>query len=377
MKNSLFKEINRENAPECEGCPFLSFENWGKPLESGIKYLSFEYHSVCNMKCSYCSDTYYGGKKAVYDVVQTVDSLKDSDKLSNIPYVVWGGGEPTLDKNFVQLLQTLDTQLDSTKQRVITNGIKFVPELKDLLDNNKGYIVTSIDAGSEEVFQEVRGVSKLDTVMKNLQKYSKDTPSNVIIKYLLLDNNKSIEELEKFTELIKEYKLNSCNFQISYNFKSDEICFEDLKKLIYLYCLLLKNSVEFIFLDDLVWQRLKSISTQELEKILLFLEENSLLDYIAKDNEYKNLVVWGTGAQAKLILNKSLFFKNNDVKFFVDPRENVINTKFFDKDVKDPSEIKKIDCNVFIAAVQSAPLIYQQYKELGFDTNKIVKKLIL
>ncbi|MDA7818351.1 glycosyltransferase [Sulfurimonas sp.] len=376
-KTTLFKEINRENAPECDGCPFLKFDNWGTPLENGIKYLSFEYHSVCNMKCTYCSDTYYGGKQASYDVEELVVNLKENNAIENVPYVVWGGGEPTIDKSFTKVLGLLDKSLETTKQRVITNAVKYVPELFNLLNTDKAYIVTSIDAGTEETFMDVRGISKIDQVMKNLQSYSSINPHNIIIKYLLLDNNSAFNEINSFVNLIKEYKLENCNFQISYDFKSEEILDDSLEKMCYLYCLLLDIGVEFIFLDDLVWQRLVNINSEKIDRIKDFLKQYSLSKYFATTDEYKNIIVWGTGAQAELIINKSYFFKYVDIDFFVDPRKEVIGNKFFDKDIKSPNILKDIDLPVFIGAVQSAPLIYRQYLDLRFSKDRIIKKLVL
>ncbi len=86
-KSRLHFEINRNNAPECAGCPFLSFEEWGEPLTQ-LKYISLEYHSICNMRCVYCDTDYYGGKKPLYDVIGVIKSLAANNKLSEIEHIV-------------------------------------------------------------------------------------------------------------------------------------------------------------------------------------------------------------------------------------------------------------------------------------------------
>ena len=54
-----------------------------------IKHLSLEYHSICNLKCNYCSDTYYVGLKAKYNIndviiVSGVFSLVITDIIQQI-----------------------------------------------------------------------------------------------------------------------------------------------------------------------------------------------------------------------------------------------------------------------------------------------------
>lgn len=376
-KRALHKEINRDNAPQCRGCPFLAFERWEKPLERGIKYLSLEYHSVCNMACQYCSETYYGGKKAVYDVDALVDTMAQGGALADTEYIVWGGGEPLLDKSFAALLTQIAQTAPAVKQRVITNATRFSPELAELMEQDKAYIVTSIDAGSAATFNSVRRYNRMHKVMENLQRYAERAPENVIVKYIMLPENSAFEELDSFVSLMGSYGLKSCNFQISYDFKKERISAPELFKIATLYGLLLSSNVRFIFLDDLVWQRLTPLRLNDFKALKQQLSAIGLHGVLAEIMPMTKVAVWGTGAQTRLLLEKSLLLQQAEVEFFVDPRPDQVGRKLLGKSIQSPEFLRSNPYPLVIAAVQSAPHIYSQFLRLGLAPSRVVKQLIL
>ena len=99
-RSNLFESIQKNESESCNGCPFL-YETDDKPnFDNQINHLSIEHHSVCNLRCTYCSETYYGGKRSKYDVAKFIQYLNEQKSFKNCKQVVWGGGEPTLDKTF-------------------------------------------------------------------------------------------------------------------------------------------------------------------------------------------------------------------------------------------------------------------------------------
>ncbi|EHI9243092.1 radical SAM protein, partial [Vibrio vulnificus] len=119
---------NKGESERCTGCDFLEFKNW-----ENIKceYISFEYHSVCNMKCVYCSDTYYGGERSRYDVHSLLKDLKNKKYLTDCKAIVWGGGEPTLGENFEIMIKQISTEFPNIQQRVISNATKISQSIID------------------------------------------------------------------------------------------------------------------------------------------------------------------------------------------------------------------------------------------------------
>ena len=101
----------------------------GIPNKKGIDYLSLEYHSVCNMRCSYCCDTYFGGEQASYSVIKQTEFI-EKGLLTNTNYLVWGGGEPTLDRNFNEILDSILAMNIGPKIRMISNSTNYSEKLK-------------------------------------------------------------------------------------------------------------------------------------------------------------------------------------------------------------------------------------------------------
>ncbi|NKF34536.1 hypothetical protein HER21_49850, partial [Pseudomonas sp. BGM005] len=77
------------------------------------------------------------------------------------------------------------------------------------------HIVTSIDAGNSKNFNEIRKYKHFERVFENLRRYAACSSRNVVIKYILLPENSSSDELRQYADLIVENGLTDCNFQIS------------------------------------------------------------------------------------------------------------------------------------------------------------------
>jgi len=87
-------------------------------------------------------------------------------------------------------------------------------------------------------------------------------------------------------------------------------------------------------------------------------------------------LIWGAGAQSKLLRNKTLFLKEVNVSFLVDPGVKKYS-KQSGTDVFGTKKAIDTDLPILIGAVQSAPQIYMQILELGINKNRIIKDLII
>jgi len=376
-KQKLFSDINKGKSEECMNCPFLEFKEWNRIEKLEIEHLSLEYHSVCNMRCIYCSDKYYGDQQPSYDINELIDQLIENQSLNSCKSIVWGGGEPTLDKKFVRILDKIISNIDFIKPRIITNSTVFVKQLYKYICNDQVVITTSIDAGTQETFHQIRHSTKFVQVFKNLQLYSSKYPNNVTIKYILMDNNIDIEELNGFVGLIQEYGLEQCTFQISFDFKKEIVEREYIVAAILFYGLLKKINAKTIFFDDLFLQRLNISSKNQLMKVYEDLKFLECEDFLFNYEQNKEIIIWGAGNGTKDILQNSYILKIVKVLYIVDNSKSKIGTKFLGYDIKDPEELNNNNLPIYISAFEKFPIILNEFSKLKLDKKRLIKGLLL
>ncbi len=89
------------------------------------------------------------------------------------------------------------------------------------------------------------------------------------------------------------------------------------------------------------------------------------------------IVMWGTGAQARLIMDKADVVRRTGIAYFVDPRQTAQGKKVNGLPVLAPSALLNDSRRVMIGAVQSAPFIYRDLKKLGIDMKRFIGGIVL
>jgi len=303
-KQHLVLRINKGEETPCTGCPFMEFKEWGPVAPLRVQHLSMEHHSVCNMECSYCDETYYGRKQPQYDVAGLLCQLYTTGALSTCQSVVWGGGEPVLGKKFPEMVAHV-MGATAASQRFLTNATVFSPAIANAVRSGRGTVTTSVDAGTEKKFEEVRKTDLgMHRVLDNLHEYAAINPQAVTVKYILTDDNIEHEELKNFKEEIVRHGLTHCNFQISCNFKQPDAVHQAIAAL-QLFAMLREAGCRVVFLDDLLMRRL-TICGDGLRAA-----EWMRLHYadVRAWPEYTKVVVWGTGGMTDWTIEHTDFFK--------------------------------------------------------------------
>ena len=367
-RKKMFNNIQNDKEEACLGCHYL-VEKEKPEINKESNFLSIEHHSFCNLKCTYCSEIYYGGKKPDYNVVDFLYEYGKEGNLKKCSQVVWGGGEPTLDKNFKKILLDIN-KIASPKiyHRVFTNSVVFKDSIKEFLDQDLIKIVTSLDAGTPETFKAVRGKDKFFNVFENLEKYSEKNPGRVTVKYILTEGNSSEEELEKFVENCMQYNLDQCCYQISMNYKFEELSFENFQAAIYLFSKLIIKNIKKVFIDDHILQRFSQLRENEIEKLKIFLKKKKIDNVIFDSRKINSIVIFGAGQLSKELIGKAKFFKNATFDI-VDSNKAKIGKSINGKVIKDPLILKNDERPIYISAAQSYDSIFSYLKTLNKTDN--------
>ena len=375
-KRELYDSINRGIETQCSGCPFLTLDMWGPLEELKINLLSIESHTVCNMKCTYCSETYYGGLKAKYNLRKLLEHFLMADAFSEDIDIVWGGGEPTLMGDFEGNLQLFAHKLKPKSIKIFTNAIKYSSVIEKYLRNGQLTITISTDAGTKETFKKVRGVEAFEKVFSNIKKYHNAAGSGVIIKYILTEDNCSLEEIDNFLEQLNKYELNKSHFQLSADFKKPDLDKEQAKSLIYLYKELVRQGANSCHFDDHLrprWSRkiseiYNSDSKQENEFQLI-------IDYIA-EFQGKAFIVWGAGQLGYMMIKYSQLLEISKAVFIVDKDETKHGKRLCNIEIKPPDFIKQVDYPIVIASSRFYNEISREISDMGISKDRIMDNLL-
>ena len=381
-KKNIINRINNGEKTDCYGCPVLEKKEWLDVEEEKFDHISIEHHARCNMRCTYCSETYYGGKVAKYNLFKSLNELVLKNKIRDDAQVAWGGGEPTMAKDFKEIIEFINSDIKPKSQRFFSNAINYSEDIADLLKKNIASLTTSVDAGSIESFKKIRGVRQYTKVLKNLKKYYDCSPNNTVIKFIFTELNSTKEEVGGFVNDIKKYGLENANFLISANYKDENLTKEQGILILYMHALLVSNGSTTCVLDDHVRPRINKLAE-------IILNDHSLIskfpDEVSKaiqsiketQKDVKEIIVWGIGEYANLLLNNSISFSNSKVKFFVDSNHHKQGTEFRNSIVLKPNEVVNCKEPILIASSFWYHDIVNTLIGYGVDQKRILSSSLI
>jgi molybdenum cofactor biosynthesis enzyme MoaA len=189
---------------ECKGCHFLEKRDWDAERPKAMFDAVYVSHfSMCNLRCRYCYVYLREGDliNIGYNILPLFQGMIADGHLEPGSYVEWGGGEPTILREFPEVQALLRER--GCRQQVSTSGVRFSPEIEQGLLEGSMQAVTSVDAGTRESYQEVKGRDAFEKVWENVTRYAR-TGGDMTVKYILRSNNSSERNVREFVRKLAE-----------------------------------------------------------------------------------------------------------------------------------------------------------------------------
>ena len=177
-------------------------------------YIRLSITDVCNFKCGYCLPNGYQKNKSDNRTFLTIEEIKRLTKgLSELGVckIRLTGGEPTVRKDFFEIIKILKSNSGIKKTVITTNGYRLDKIANQIVASGLDGINISIDSLDRKTFEYITGHDRLPEILKGIEKLQNLNFKNIKINGVLL---KGINDKEKdFDQWAKFIKNNIVNFR--------------------------------------------------------------------------------------------------------------------------------------------------------------------
>ncbi len=174
-------------------------------------YIRLSITDVCNFKCGYCLPNGYMPDKSDNRKFLHLDEIKRLAKVFSklgVNKIRLTGGEPTVRKDFFEIIKILKNEAEIKKVVITTNGYHLDKKAKMLVDSGLNGINISIDSLDRNTFKKVTGHDRLPEILKGINILQNLNFENIKINAVLLNGiNSSDRDFETWAEFIKVNKV--------------------------------------------------------------------------------------------------------------------------------------------------------------------------
>ncbi|MBQ8887074.1 MAG: radical SAM protein [Candidatus Gastranaerophilales bacterium] len=247
--------------PQCKNCIYLEEKEWSG--EDKLEYILITNYIACNSKCTYCPMPDPKNSK-LYNIVPVLKDMIKKEIIKKDGRIEFAGGEPTIYKWFNEALKIINK---NKFQHIVvnTNAIIFSKEIYNGIKNGVLEMVVSLDAGTKETHEKVKGVKSFDKVWKNLDKYSsvykyKEGGNLLKTKFIIVpDLNDKEEEIDLWLQRTAKTKIKNVSLNIDFQwiFTNTENI-EGMKKILDLSDYFILKAKEYDLIPD-IYPNIKDI----------------------------------------------------------------------------------------------------------------------
>ena len=182
-------------------------DNFGRTFP----YIRLSITDVCNFKCGYCLPNGYQVDKSDNRKFLHLDEIRRLaivfSKLG-VKKIRLTGGEPTVRKDFFEVIKILKYEAGIKKIVITTNGYHLDEKAKKLVESGLNGINISIDSLDRNIFKNITGHDRLPEILKGIQNLQYLNFKNIKINAVLLKNiNASEKDFDAWGDFIKKNKV--------------------------------------------------------------------------------------------------------------------------------------------------------------------------
>ena len=170
-------------------------------------YIRLSITDVCNFKCGYCLPNGYKIDRSDNRKFLSLNEIRRLAKALSelgVNKIRLTGGEPTVRKDFFDIVKTIKENSGIKKTVITTNGYHLDKIAQKLKDFGLDGVNISIDSLNREIFKRVTSHDRLDEILRGIEILQSLNFQNIKINAVLLkginDDEKDFNEWSNFIE---------------------------------------------------------------------------------------------------------------------------------------------------------------------------------
>ena len=174
-------------------------------------YIRLSISDVCNFKCGYClPDGYKIDKSDNRTFINTEEIKRLARALSElgVSKIRLTGGEPTIRKDFFEIIKIIKENSGIKKTVITTNGYKLDKIANDIKNSGLDGINISIDSLDPKTFKKITGHDRLEEILRGIKNLQKLNFKNIKINAVLLKGiNDQEQDFDSWAQFIKNNEI--------------------------------------------------------------------------------------------------------------------------------------------------------------------------
>ncbi|MDA9629457.1 GTP 3',8-cyclase MoaA [Candidatus Pelagibacter sp.] len=174
-------------------------------------YIRLSISDVCNFKCGYCLPDGYKIDKSDNRTFINIEEIRRLAKALSelgVSKIRLTGGEPTVRKDFFEIVKIIKENSGIKKTVITTNGYRLDKIANDIKNSRLDGINISIDSLNAETFKKITGHDRLEEILRGIKNLQKLNFKNIKINAVLLKGvNDSEKDFNDWAEFIKNNEI--------------------------------------------------------------------------------------------------------------------------------------------------------------------------